>query len=66
LPATIATGLQPYRGAFDPSGKFAYVVNEGDGSVSVYTLNPNGTLSSAGASETGIGPVAVAATAGVK
>jgi DNA-binding beta-propeller fold protein YncE len=43
----IETGTQPFRIAFDRSGKFLYVVNE-QGLNSVYTINSNGTLKSAG------------------
>jgi 6-phosphogluconolactonase (cycloisomerase 2 family) len=49
-----AGGAGPTSLAVDPTGKFAYVANEGcpdvfDGSVSMYTINPtDGTLTSAG------------------
>jgi DNA-binding beta-propeller fold protein YncE len=49
-----AGGVGPASMAVDPTGKFAYVANEGcpddfDGSVSMYTINPtDGTLTSAG------------------
>jgi 6-phosphogluconolactonase (cycloisomerase 2 family) len=47
-------GVGPVSMAVDPTGKFAYVANQGcdepfDGSVSTYTINPtDGTLTSAG------------------
>lgn len=41
--ATVSTGIEPFRIAFDPSGKFVYVVNEG-GPESIYTVNSDGTL----------------------
>jgi DNA-binding beta-propeller fold protein YncE len=44
---TIATGQEPFRIAVDPAGIFAYVANE-TGSVSIYALNSNGSLTSAG------------------
>lgn len=44
---TVATGTQPFRIDFDPSGKFLYVTNE-DSAASIYTVNPDGTLASAG------------------
>jgi 6-phosphogluconolactonase (cycloisomerase 2 family) len=49
-----AGGVGPTSLAVDPTGKFAYVANNGcpdafDGSVSMYTINPtDGTLTSAG------------------
>ena len=49
-----AGGVGPASMAVDPTGRFAYVANEGcpdafDGSVSMYTINPtDGTLTSAG------------------
>ncbi len=43
----VAAGSDPFRIAFDPSGKFVYVTNE-DGAVSVFTVNSDGTLASAG------------------
>lgn len=44
---TVATGTQPFRITFDPSGKFVYVANE-TGPVSIYTVNGDGTLTSVG------------------
>jgi 6-phosphogluconolactonase (cycloisomerase 2 family) len=50
----VAGGVGPTSLAVDPTGKFAYVANEGCpdafyGSVSMYTINPtDGTLTSAG------------------
>lgn len=48
----VVAGADPFRIAFDPSGKFVYVTNEA-GAVSVYTVNGDGTLASAGATGTG-------------
>jgi 6-phosphogluconolactonase len=59
---TIATGTEPFAVVVDPSGKFAYVTNE-SGSVSIYTLNGNGTLTSAGTATAGSGPISMAVTA---
>jgi lipoprotein-anchoring transpeptidase ErfK/SrfK len=42
-PATINTGQQPFRILFDPAKRFLYVDNE-EGPASIYTVNPNGTL----------------------
>jgi len=58
----VPTGQWPIQVVVDPSGKFAFVTNSGDGTVSQFTitntgaLNPNGTLS------LGVtyGPVAIA------
>lgn len=44
---TIATGNEPFRIDFDPSGKFLYVTNE-QSAASIYTVNSDGTLTSAG------------------
>jgi 6-phosphogluconolactonase (cycloisomerase 2 family) len=44
---TIATGDDPFRALFDPSGKFLYVANE-NGPASIYTVNNDGTLTSVG------------------
>ena len=52
LKDTIATGQEPFRLTVDPSGNFAYVANE-SGSVSIYALSSNGTLTSAGTTTTG-------------
>jgi 6-phosphogluconolactonase len=43
----IATGTEPFRINFDPTGKFVYVTNE-QSAASVYTVNSDGTLTSAG------------------
>lgn len=45
--ATIPAGIEPFRIDFDPGGKFVYVTNE-RGPASIYTVNSDGTLSSAG------------------
>jgi 6-phosphogluconolactonase (cycloisomerase 2 family) len=44
----IGTGTEPFRITFDPSGKFLYVTNEGGVAASIYTVNSDGTLTSAG------------------
>jgi YVTN family beta-propeller protein len=43
---TVATGVQPWRITIDPSGHFVYVTDE-SGSISIYALNGDGTLTSA-------------------
>ena len=60
---TIATGLQPFRMVVDASGNFAYVANENPGSVSIYTLNSNGTLTEAGTVTTAGSALSMAVTA---
>jgi hypothetical protein len=61
-PPPLPPGTQPFSVAVDPSGKFAYVVNEG-GSVSAYTIDSNtGTLAQLSTSPfaAGTAPVSVA------
>lgn len=58
---TIATGVEPFRIDFDPSGKFVYVTNEGS-EASIYTVNGDGTLSNAGATGVGTGGLSTAFT----
>ena len=55
----VGTGSQPFRIAFDPSGKFVYVTNE-NAPVSIYTVNTDGGL--AGPTATGIAGLATAIT----
>jgi 6-phosphogluconolactonase (cycloisomerase 2 family) len=63
-PATISAGSEPWRDVVDPSGKFVYVVDENDATVSIFTINSNGsTLNANGAATTGSTPFAVAVTA---
>lgn len=57
----------PSAVAVDPTGKFAYVTNYGDhlaglsGSISMYTINPDGGLTSLGTiGEAGVGTTSVA------
>jgi 6-phosphogluconolactonase len=59
---TIATGTEPFRIDFDPSGKFLYVTNE-QSSSSVYTVNSDGTLTAAGATGVESGSLSTAITA---
>lgn len=44
---TVVAGNEPFRIAFDPTGKFVYVTNEAS-AASIYTVNSDGTLTSAG------------------
>ena len=59
---TIATGSEPFRIDFDPSGKFVYVTNE-QSSASIYTVNNDGTLTNAGATGVATGALSTAITA---
>lgn len=61
---TIGAGIEPFRIRFDLSGKFVYVTNESS-PASIYTVNSDGTLTSAGT--TGVatgGPLSTAFAAG--
>jgi len=60
--ATIATGTEPFRIDFDPSGKFVYVTNEGS-AASIYTVNSDGTLTNAGTTGVTTGGLSTAITA---
>ena len=39
-----ATGNVPYSEAFDPSGKYLYVTNEGNNTVTVFSVSSGGGL----------------------
>jgi 6-phosphogluconolactonase (cycloisomerase 2 family) len=62
-----AAGLTPFSVAVDPTGKFAYVANEGDnegkgGNVSAYTIDPTtGALTAISGShgDAGLAPISV-------
>lgn len=58
---TIPTGSQPFPILIDPSGKFAYVGDE-SGTVSIYMLGSDGSLTPAGVTQNGGSPVSVAVT----
>ena len=60
--ATIATGTEPFRIDFDPSGKFVYVTNEGS-AASIYTVNSDGTLTNTGVTGVATGALSTAITA---
>ena len=60
--ATIATGTEPFRIDFDPTGKFVYVTNEGS-AASIYTVNSDGTLTNAGTTGVETGALSTAITA---
>ena len=44
----VPTGSKPTRIALTPDSKYMYVMNQGDGTVSQFTLNANGSLTSIG------------------
>jgi 6-phosphogluconolactonase (cycloisomerase 2 family) len=60
--AAIATGSQPFRIDFDPTGKFVYVTNE-NSAVSIYTIDSNGILTNAGITGVATGGLATTITA---
>ncbi len=60
--ATIPTGTEPFRIDFDPTGKFVYVTNE-QSATSIYTVNGDGTLTSAGLTGVATGALSTAITA---
>jgi len=56
-----ASGAAPRDLAFDPSGKFVFVPNEGDLNVTAFAVNVStGALTLVGTADTGNGPSAVA------
>ena len=57
--ATIATGTEPFRIDFDPTGNFLYVTNEGS-ATSIYTVNSDGTLTNAGVTGVATGALSTA------
>jgi len=57
--ATVATGTEPFRIIFDPTGKFVYVTNE-NSAASIYTVNSDGTLTNAGATGVAAGALSTA------
>jgi 6-phosphogluconolactonase len=59
---TIATGSEPFRIGFDPTGKFVYVTNE-QSAASIYTVNTDGTLTSVGNTGVATGGLSTAITA---
>ena len=56
------TGANPLAVVVDATGKFAYVANSGDGTVSGYAINPNGDVSAISGSPffSGTTPTAIA------
>ncbi len=62
---TIATGVEPFRIDFDPTGKFVYATNE-QGPASIYTVNSDGTLAAAGSTANESGALSIAITAAKK
>jgi 6-phosphogluconolactonase (cycloisomerase 2 family) len=62
LIGSLAAGSQPWRSAVDPSGQFVYVADEG-GAILIYTINRDGSLTSAGTTATGGGAYKIAVIA---
>jgi 6-phosphogluconolactonase len=62
-PATVARGATPFYITVDPSGRFAYVTNESDSTVTIYSLNSQGLLVAIGSAPTGNTPSTVAVVA---
>jgi hypothetical protein len=60
--AAIATGTEPIRIDFDPTGKFLYVTNEAS-AASIYSVNSDGTLTNAGTTGVPTGALSTAITA---
>ena len=58
---TVAAGDMPFRIDFDPTGKFVYVTNE-NSAASIYTVNSDGTLTSAGSTGVAAGALSTAMT----
>lgn len=61
----VTGGTNPLSIAVDPTGRFAYVANQGclgsfPGSVSMYQIGPTGTLTSLGTISAGSDPVSIA------
>jgi 6-phosphogluconolactonase len=57
--ATIATGTEPFRIDFDPTGKFVYVTNE-QSAASIFAVSSDGTLTSAGTTGVATGGLSTA------
>jgi YVTN family beta-propeller protein len=60
----VTGGTNPLSIAVDPTGRFAYVANQGcfgsfPGSVSMYQIGPTGTLSSLGTIPAGSAPISI-------
>jgi 6-phosphogluconolactonase (cycloisomerase 2 family) len=63
----VAAGTAPYSVTVDPSGKFAYVANEGSANISVYTINQTtGALTAGTAVAAGSGPISVITTGEIR
>jgi DNA-binding beta-propeller fold protein YncE len=59
---TFPTGTQPFNVAIEPLGKFAYVTNQADDTVSAFAINAvSGALTPVGTYATGLNPIGIAA-----
>jgi 6-phosphogluconolactonase len=50
------TGSGPASLAASNDGKYLYAVNKGSGTVSIFTINSDGTLTAASSANTATGP----------
>lgn len=57
--SAVLTGATPFRVTVDPTGKFVYVANE-SGTVSIYTINSDGTLMASGLADSPTEALAIA------
>src|SRR5260370_33102181 len=61
----VAAGTSPRSVTVDPSGRFAYVENSGDSTVSLYAINSTtGALTRGGRLAAGLNPTGLAMTGG--
>jgi 6-phosphogluconolactonase (cycloisomerase 2 family) len=66
-PATVAAGANPISVTIDPSGRYAYVANATDNTISQYAIDASGALSPTTVTPTVAtqnGPVAITVTKG--
>src|SRR5260370_1905052 len=62
---TVAAGTSPRSVTVDPSGRFAYVENSGDSTVSLYAINSTtGALTRGGRLAAGLNPTSLAMAGG--
>lgn len=55
----VLTGVTPFRVTVDPAGKFVYVAND-SGTVPIYTIHGDGTLTAAGQADSSTEALAIA------
>lgn len=54
------TGSGPASLAASNDGKYLYAVNKGSGTVRIFTINSDGTLTGSGSANTATGPTSIA------